>query len=151
MIAGRDEVARPVNSQMGRKDNRGPYSSDNVECATKEQKQKSQLLPMPPLLAFSPEKRAEAAKKAGLSRRGEKHWRLPVNCGPAILSRMSTKSRETIYGAAQNRYLWCHDLVLQPPVGDRSFGLDQLARGARRDNPASYRLPLGNQRASPCS
>ena len=60
---------------MGRKDNSGPYSPDNVECATKEQKQKSQLLPMPPLLAFSPEKRAEAAKKAGLSRRGEKHWR----------------------------------------------------------------------------
>src|SRR6478735_12823895 len=47
--------------QMGRKGNSGPYSPDNVECATKEQKQKSQLLPMPPLLAFSPEKRAEVA------------------------------------------------------------------------------------------
>ena len=45
------------------------------ECATKEQKQKSQLLPMPPLAAFSPERRAEVFKKAGLSRRGEKHWR----------------------------------------------------------------------------
>ena len=61
--------------QMGRKGNSGPYSPDNVECATKEQKQKSQLLPMPPLAAFSPERRAEVFKKAGLSRRGEKHWR----------------------------------------------------------------------------
>ena len=41
--------------QMGRKGNSGPYSPDNVECATKEEKQKSQL--------------------TGLSRRGEKHWR----------------------------------------------------------------------------
>ena len=32
--------------QMGRKGNSGPYSPDNVECATKEQKQKSQLLPI---------------------------------------------------------------------------------------------------------
>jgi hypothetical protein len=60
--------------QMGRKGNGGPYSPDNVECATKEQKQKSQLV-MNPLSALSPERRAEAAKKAGLARRGEKHWR----------------------------------------------------------------------------
>ena len=60
--------------QMGRKGNSGPYSPDNVECATKEQKQKSQLTAHS-LSALSPEKRAEVAKKAGLSRRGEKHWR----------------------------------------------------------------------------
>ena len=30
--------------KMGRKGNSGPYSPDNVECATKEQKQKSQLI-----------------------------------------------------------------------------------------------------------
>jgi hypothetical protein len=57
--------------QMGRKGNSGPYSPDNVECATKEQKQKWQLVR---LASFSPEKRAEIAKKAGLARRGEKHW-----------------------------------------------------------------------------
>ena len=39
---------------MGRKGNSGPYSPDNVECATKEEKQKSQLLPMPPLSASLP-------------------------------------------------------------------------------------------------
>ena len=55
---------------MGRKGNSGPYSPDNVECATKEEKQKSQLV-----LAFSPERRAEAAKKSGLARRGEKNSR----------------------------------------------------------------------------
>jgi hypothetical protein len=37
--------------QMGRKDNRGPYSPDNVVCVTK------------------------VAKKGGLARSGEKHWR----------------------------------------------------------------------------
>ncbi len=52
--------------QMSRKGDNGPYSPDNVECVTKEQKQKSQLV-----LAFSPERRAEAAKKSGLARRGE--------------------------------------------------------------------------------
>jgi hypothetical protein len=30
--------------QMGRKGNSGPYSPDNVECATKEEKQQSQLI-----------------------------------------------------------------------------------------------------------
>jgi hypothetical protein len=53
---------------MGRKDNRGPYSPDNVVCVTKEEQ--SQLVAW----ALSPEKRTEAAKKAGLARRGEKHW-----------------------------------------------------------------------------
>jgi hypothetical protein len=57
--------------QMGRKGNSGPYSPDNVECATKEQKQKSQLVR---LSSLPPEKRAEIAKKAGLARRGENHW-----------------------------------------------------------------------------
>ena len=57
--------------QMSRKSDSGPYSPDNVECATKEQKQKAQLTA---LSSFSPEKRAEVFKKAGLSRRGEKHW-----------------------------------------------------------------------------
>ncbi len=56
--------------QMSRKGDRGPYSPDNVECVTKEEKQKSQLV-----LAFSPERRAEAAKKSGLARRGEKNSR----------------------------------------------------------------------------
>ena len=59
--------------QMGRKGNSGPYSPDNVECATKEEKQKSQLIAHS--LALSPEQRAEIARKAGLSQRGEKHWR----------------------------------------------------------------------------
>ena len=59
--------------QMGRKGNSGPYSPDNVECATKEQKQKSQLISAL-VFGLSPEKRAEVAKKAGLARRGEKHW-----------------------------------------------------------------------------
>ena len=58
--------------QMGRKGDSGPYSPDNVECATKEQKQKAQLTA---LSSLSPEKRAEVFKKAGLARRGEKHWR----------------------------------------------------------------------------
>jgi hypothetical protein len=58
--------------QMGRKDNRGPCSPDNVECVTKEQKQQAQLTA---LSSFSPEKRADIAKRAGLSQRGEKHWR----------------------------------------------------------------------------
>jgi hypothetical protein len=57
--------------QMGRKSDSGPYSPDNVECATKEQKQKAQLIG---LWALPPEKRAEAYRKAGLARRGEKHW-----------------------------------------------------------------------------
>jgi hypothetical protein len=57
---------------MGRKDNSGLYSPDNVECATKEEKQKSQLTA---LSSFSPEKRADIARRAGLSQRGEKHWR----------------------------------------------------------------------------
>ena len=61
--------------QMGRKDIAGPYSPDNVVCITKEEKQKSQLIPYSLGLALlSPEKRTEAAKKAGLARRGEKHW-----------------------------------------------------------------------------
>ena len=58
--------------QMGRKGDSGPYSPDNVECATKEQKQKAQLTA---LSSLSPEKRAEVFKKAGLARSGEKHWR----------------------------------------------------------------------------
>ena len=57
--------------QMGRKGYSGPYSPDNVECATKEQKQK---LLLTSLSSLSPEKRAEAYRKAGLARRGEKHW-----------------------------------------------------------------------------
>ena len=57
--------------QMGRKGNSGPYSPDNIECVTKEQKQKAQLVG---LSSLSPEKRAEIARKAGLARRGEKHW-----------------------------------------------------------------------------
>jgi hypothetical protein len=56
---------------MGRKGNSGPYAPDNVECATKEEKQKSQLTA---LSALPPEKRAEVYRKAGLARRGEKHW-----------------------------------------------------------------------------
>ena len=56
---------------MGRKGNSGPYSPDNIECVTKEQKQKAQLVG---LSSLSPEKRAEIARKAGLARRGEKHW-----------------------------------------------------------------------------
>jgi hypothetical protein len=43
--------------QMGRKGDSGPYSPDNVECATKEQKQKAQSTA---LSSLSPEKRAEA-------------------------------------------------------------------------------------------
>ena len=54
---------------MGRKGNSGPYSPDNVECVTKEQKQKAQLVG---LSSLSPEKRAEIARKAGLARCGEK-------------------------------------------------------------------------------
>ena len=57
---------------MGRKGDSGPYSPDNVECATKEQKQKAQSTA---LSSLSPEKRAEVFKKAGLARSGEKHWR----------------------------------------------------------------------------
>jgi hypothetical protein len=57
--------------QMGRKGNSGPYSPDNVECVTKEQKQKAQLVG---LASLPPEKRAEIARKAGLARSGEKHW-----------------------------------------------------------------------------
>jgi hypothetical protein len=58
--------------QMGRKGDSGPYSPDNVECATKEQKQKAQSTA---LSSLSPEKRAEVFKKAGLlAHRGEKHW-----------------------------------------------------------------------------
>ena len=60
--------------QMGRKGNSGPYSPDNVECATKEEKQKSQLIAHS-FSVLSPEQRAEIARKAGLSRRGAKHWR----------------------------------------------------------------------------
>ena len=64
--------------QMGRKGNSGPYSPDNVECATKEEKQKSQLTAHS-FSVLSPEQRAEIARKGGLSRRGEKHWRaIPV-------------------------------------------------------------------------
>ena len=58
--------------QMGRKDNRGPFSPDNVVCIAKEEKQQSQLAAW---WALSPEKRAERAKKGGLARSGEKHWR----------------------------------------------------------------------------
>ncbi len=46
--------------QMGRKGNSGPYSPDNVECATKEEKQQAQLTA---LSSLSPEKRAEIFKK----------------------------------------------------------------------------------------
>jgi hypothetical protein len=56
--------------QMARKGDSGPYSPDNVECVTKEEKQKSQLIALS-VSAFSPERRAEAAKKSGLARRGE--------------------------------------------------------------------------------
>ena len=45
--------------QMGRNGNSGPYSPDNVECATKEEKQKSQLVR---LSSLSTEKRAEPRK-----------------------------------------------------------------------------------------
>src|SRR4249920_2726558 len=54
--------------QMGRKGNSGPYSPDNVECATKEEKQKSQLTAHS-FSVYSPEQRAEMARKGGLSRR----------------------------------------------------------------------------------
>ena len=57
--------------QMGRKGNSGPYAPENVECVTKEQKQKAQLVG---LASLPPEKRAEIARKAGLARCGEKHW-----------------------------------------------------------------------------
>jgi hypothetical protein len=57
--------------QMGRKSNSGPYSPDNIECVTKEQKQKAQLVG---LSSLPPGKRAEIAKKAGLARCGENHW-----------------------------------------------------------------------------
>src|SRR5258708_22856040 len=57
--------------QMGRKGNSGPYAPENVECVTKEQKQKAQLVG---LSSLSPEKRAETARKAGLARFGENHW-----------------------------------------------------------------------------
>jgi hypothetical protein len=57
--------------QMGRKGNSGSYSPDNVECVSKEEKQKSQLVR---LLSLPPEKRAEIARKAGLGRSGENHW-----------------------------------------------------------------------------
>src|SRR6476660_2333550 len=60
--------------QMGRKGNSGPFSPDNVEGATKEEKQKSQLIAHS-FSVLSPEPRAEIARKAGLSRRGAKHWR----------------------------------------------------------------------------
>ena len=60
--------------QMGRKGNSGPYAPENVECVTKEQKQRSQLLALS-VSAFSPERRAEAAKKSGLARRGENNRR----------------------------------------------------------------------------
>src|SRR6478609_2793686 len=60
--------------QMGRKGNSGPYAPDNVECASKEEKQKSQLIAHS-FSVLSPEQRAEIARKAGLSRRGAKHWR----------------------------------------------------------------------------
>src|SRR6476646_5461125 len=46
--------------QMGRKGNSGPYAPENVECVTKEQKQKSQLIALS-VSAFSPERLAEAA------------------------------------------------------------------------------------------
>jgi phosphate:Na+ symporter len=39
-------------------------------------------------------------------------------------------------------------LVLGANLGS---AINPIFEGARRDNPASYRLPLGNQRASPCS
>ena len=57
--------------QMGRKGNSGSYSPDNVECVSKEEKQKSQLVR---LSSLSTEKRAEIARKAGLGRSGENHW-----------------------------------------------------------------------------
>src|SRR4249920_2527459 len=57
--------------QMGRKGNSGSHSPDNVECVSKEEKQKSQLVR---LLSLPPEKRAEIARKAGLTRSGENHW-----------------------------------------------------------------------------
>src|SRR4029077_1421459 len=52
--------------QMSRKGNSGPYSPDNVECATKEQKQKSQLTACS-FSVLSPEQRAKMARKGGLS------------------------------------------------------------------------------------
>src|SRR6476659_4964456 len=60
--------------QMGRKGNSGPYAPENVECVTKEQKQRSQLIALS-VSAFSPERRAEAAKKSGLARRGANNRR----------------------------------------------------------------------------
>ena len=48
--------------QMGRKGNSGPYAPENVECVTKEQKQKSQLIALS-VSALSPERRAETARK----------------------------------------------------------------------------------------
>jgi hypothetical protein len=84
---------------MGRKGNSGPYSPDNVECATKEQKQQSQLTV---LSALSPEKRAEAYRKAGLARRGEKHWHATPVVTP-LGTFATVKAAAQAHGIAQPR------------------------------------------------
>jgi hypothetical protein len=85
--------------QMSRKGDRGPYSPDNVECATKEQKQKLQLIR---LSALSPEKRAEIARKAGLARRGEKHWHATPVVTP-LGTFATVKAAAQAHGIAQPR------------------------------------------------
>jgi hypothetical protein len=99
--------------QMGRKGNSGPYSLDNVECATKEQKQKSQLVTNP-FSTLSPERRAEVAKKSGLARRGEKHWRArpvvtPLGTFVTVTAAAQAHGIEPSYGsqlARENRNGW---------------------------------------------
>ncbi len=85
--------------QMGRKGNSGPYYPDNVECATKEEKQQAQLTA---LSSLSPEKRAEIFKKAGLARRGEKHWQArPVETPLGIF--VSVTAAAKAHGITQPR------------------------------------------------
>ena len=50
---------------MGRKGNSGPYAPENVECVTKEQKQKSQLIALS-VSAFSPERLERQPKRLAL-------------------------------------------------------------------------------------
>jgi hypothetical protein len=74
----------------------GPYSPGNVECVTKEEKQKSQLV-----LAFSPERRAEAAKKSGLARRGENNSRAKSVVTP-LGTFVTVKAAAKAHGIAQS-------------------------------------------------
>ena len=85
--------------QMGRKGNSGPYAPENVECVTKEQKQEVQLIG---LSSISSEKRAETYRKAGLARRGEKHW----NARPVVTplgTFVTVKAAAQAHGIARSR------------------------------------------------